>query len=62
MPRRVEDIVTRNTLGHGLNPNATCASSQRPGSKLPGKPDFVFPKLKTALFVDGCFSLRQAYG
>jgi DNA mismatch endonuclease, patch repair protein len=27
----------------------------RRGSKLPGKPDFVFPKLKTAVFVDGCF-------
>jgi len=24
-------------------------------SKLPGKPDFVFLKLKTAVFVDGCF-------
>jgi len=27
----------------------------RRGSKLPGKPDFVFPKLKTAVFVDGRF-------
>ena len=27
----------------------------RRGSKLPGKPDLVFPKLKTAVFVDGCF-------
>lgn len=27
----------------------------RRGSKLPGKPDFVFPKLKSAVFVDGCF-------
>lgn len=27
----------------------------RRGSKLPGKPDFVFPKLRTAVFVDGCF-------
>jgi len=24
-------------------------------SALPGKPDFIFPKLKTAVFVDGCF-------
>jgi DNA mismatch endonuclease (patch repair protein) len=23
--------------------------------RLPGNPDFVFPKLKTAMFVDGCF-------
>jgi DNA mismatch endonuclease (patch repair protein) len=23
--------------------------------KLPGKPDFVYPKLKIAIFVDGCF-------
>ena len=27
----------------------------RRGSKLPGKPDFDFSKLKTAVFVDGCF-------
>jgi DNA mismatch endonuclease (patch repair protein) len=27
----------------------------RRGSLLPGKPDFVFPKLKSAVFVDGCF-------
>lgn len=27
----------------------------RRGSKLPGKPDFVFPKQRLAVFVDGCF-------
>ena len=27
----------------------------RRGSKLPGKPDFVFSKVKVAVFVDGCF-------
>jgi DNA mismatch endonuclease (patch repair protein) len=27
----------------------------RRGSKLPGKPDFIFPKLKIAIFADGCF-------
>ena len=27
----------------------------RRGSKLIGKPDFVFPVLKFAVFVDGCF-------
>lgn len=27
----------------------------RRGSKLVGKPDFVFQKLKAAVFVDGCF-------
>ena len=27
----------------------------RRGSKLPGKPDFVFPKPCLAVFVDGCF-------
>jgi DNA mismatch endonuclease Vsr len=27
----------------------------RRGSKLPGKPDFVFAKAKLAVFVDGCF-------
>lgn len=30
-------------------------SGWRRGSKLPGKPDFVFQKLKTVVFVDGCF-------
>jgi len=27
----------------------------RRGSKQPGKPDFIFGKLKIAVFVDGCF-------
>ena len=27
----------------------------RRGSTLPGRPDFVFPRLKLAVFVDGCF-------
>lgn len=27
----------------------------RRGSRLPGKPDFVFPTRKLAVFVDGCF-------
>jgi DNA mismatch endonuclease (patch repair protein) len=27
----------------------------RRGSQLPGRPDFVFPKVKTGVFVDGCF-------
>lgn len=27
----------------------------RRGSQLPGKPDFVFPSLRLAVFVDGCF-------
>jgi DNA mismatch endonuclease (patch repair protein) len=27
----------------------------RRGSTLPGRPDFVFPQLKLAVFVDGCF-------
>lgn len=27
----------------------------RRGSKLPGKPDFIFPTAKLAVFVDGCF-------
>ncbi|MBL9200931.1 MAG: DNA mismatch endonuclease Vsr [Opitutaceae bacterium] len=27
----------------------------RRGSSLPGRPDFVFPELKLAVFVDGCF-------
>jgi len=27
----------------------------RRGSKITGKPDFVFPKIKIAVFADGCF-------
>lgn len=27
----------------------------RRGSRLPGRPDFVFPARRTAIFVDGCF-------
>ncbi|HEX9786189.1 MAG TPA: very short patch repair endonuclease [Opitutaceae bacterium] len=27
----------------------------RRGSRLPGRPDFVFPRRKLAVFVDGCF-------
>ena len=27
----------------------------RRGAKLVGRPDFVFPKLRLAVFVDGCF-------
>ena len=27
----------------------------RRGFKLPGKPDFVFPRLRLAVFTDGCF-------
>lgn len=27
----------------------------RRNSTLPGKPDFVYPKLRIAIFVDGCF-------
>lgn len=27
----------------------------RRGSKLVGRPDFVFPRLRLAVFVDGCF-------
>lgn len=27
----------------------------RRNSRLPGKPDFIFPKMRLAVFVDGCF-------
>lgn len=27
----------------------------RRNSTLPGKPDFIYPKLRVAIFVDGCF-------
>jgi DNA mismatch endonuclease (patch repair protein) len=32
-----------------------CLKGWRRGWPLSGKPDFVFPKEKTAIFVDGCF-------
>lgn len=34
---------------------ATGITGWRRGSKLSGRPDFVFPQLKIAVFVDGCF-------
>lgn len=34
---------------------ANCITGWRRGSNLHGKPDFAFPKLKIAVFVDGCF-------
>ncbi|MGH8021188.1 MAG: very short patch repair endonuclease [Opitutaceae bacterium] len=27
----------------------------RRGSRLPGKPDFVFPRVRLTVFIDGCF-------
>lgn len=32
-----------------------CIGGWRRGSRLPGKPDFVFAKERLAIFVDGCF-------
>lgn len=34
---------------------ANSITGWRRGSTLPGKPDFVFPRLRVAVFVDGCF-------
>src|SRR6476469_62546 len=34
-------------------------SGWRMGQRVLGKPDFVFPKQKVALFVDGCFWHRH---
>jgi DNA mismatch endonuclease (patch repair protein) len=34
---------------------AARVSGWRRNSRLPGKPDFIFPKDKLAVFVDGCF-------
>jgi DNA mismatch endonuclease (patch repair protein) len=46
-------------LRHGYGGQA----GWRRGSKLTDKPDFVFPRLKLAVFVDGCFSRRSlSYG
>jgi G:T-mismatch repair DNA endonuclease (very short patch repair protein) len=35
------------------------AEGRRP-ARFAVRPDFVFPKLKLAVFVDGCFRLRRA--
>jgi len=50
------------TKFQGRQTNATGAKSQKPKARPPRilpkfqvKPDFVFPKLKLAVFVDGCF-------
>ena len=34
---------------------AASITGWRRGQKLPGKPDFAFPKQRLAVFVDGCF-------
>lgn len=56
-------------IGSGVRGLASGVQSQKP--KIPNprsktrrrvRPDFVFRRLRVALSVDGCFSLRQAYG
>jgi DNA mismatch endonuclease, patch repair protein len=37
--------------GHSSSPSP----SGRAGERLPGKPDMVLPKYKTAIFIHGCF-------
>ena len=43
-----EEIVRKYLFGRGLRYRKNVAS-------LPGKPDIVFPKYKTIVFVNGCF-------
>ena len=38
---------------HGLTPNPSPKGEGR--KYLPGKPDIILPKLKTVIFVHGCF-------
>jgi DNA mismatch endonuclease (patch repair protein) len=49
--RRHVQILGRAALLRG--PNVRAARQHRPTFRV--RPDFVFPKLKLALFVDGCF-------
>ncbi len=43
-----EDIVGKLLFAEGLR-------YRRNDNRFPGKPDFVFPKYKTVVFVNGCF-------
>ena len=43
-----EETVRKYLFAHGLR-------YRKNVSKLPGKPDIVLPKYKTAVFVNGCF-------
>ena len=49
--RRHVQIVGRAALLRG--PNVTAARQRRPAFRV--RPDFVFPKRRLAVFVDGCF-------
>jgi DNA mismatch endonuclease (patch repair protein) len=49
--RRQIQIQGRAALMRG--PNVTAAQQRRPTVRV--RPDFVFPKLRLAVFVDGCF-------
>jgi DNA mismatch endonuclease (patch repair protein) len=49
--RRHLEIRGRAALPRG--PNITAAQQRRPTFRV--RPDFVFPKLRLAVFVDGCF-------
>lgn len=49
--RRQVQIVGRAALLRG--PHITAARQRRPTMRV--RPDFVFPKLRLAVFVDGCF-------
>jgi DNA mismatch endonuclease, patch repair protein len=49
--RRQVEIRGRAALRRG--PNIRAAPQRRPTLRV--RPDFIFPKLKLALFVDGCF-------
>lgn len=46
--RNTELRLVRIFRGNGI-------TGWRRASKLPGRPDFILPRLKTAVFVDGCF-------
>ena len=46
--RSTELRMVRLLRTHGIN-------GWRRGSRLPGRPDFIFQKERVALFVDGCF-------
>lgn len=51
--RRHRQIVGRAVLRRG--PNSKAARQRRPTRPFRVRPDFLFPKRKLAVFVDGCF-------
>ena len=60
-PKPSSEAVTRtmkSNKGRGTRPELTLSGLLRrklADSRLPGRPDFVYPKARVAVFVQGCF-------